>query len=203
MTTLKVIPDIPTNPDALPVKYYVNPYNGFRRAKLVLFSSVLREHKQYLDIKYDDRLLLVEKLERSCFNHMINKANIDNIPIKWDDERFRDIYHVLCAKISSNISQSGVVKNTYLPNAILSGMININDLPKMSSQDLFPDIYRDVISKIEKSKNVTQTVCTSSMYKCRRCHKNECTIENRYNRSLDEGVNLSVTCVACGYEWNA
>lgn len=191
------------SPSPLDIRYYNPPYNHYRRAKLMLFSDNFNEHPAYCQLSYAAKWSIIEKIEKACNRVAIGKANEENIPTRWSDESFRDIYHTLCAKISSNISQRGSVKNPYLAKAILNGTINIPDLPKLSSQDLYPAKYVEIIRRIEASKNVTSTKKTSSMYRCRRCHKNECTIENRYNRSLDEGVNLTITCVACGNEWNA
>lgn len=191
------------NPDALPEKYYIKPYTTARRAKISMFSDVLKQHKQILEMPVQERFCLVEKIERSCFNASIDKATAENIPVKWTNEMFKAVYGVLCAKIVSNLSTTNSVKNTYLLPAILSAEVDINNLPKMSSQELFPEKYKEVIVKLEISKNVQRTIKTSAMYRCRRCGKNECTIANRYNRSLDEGVNLTITCVACGNEWNA
>ena len=131
------------------------------------------------------------------------KANEENIPPLWDQDLFRDIYHAICYKILSNVDAHGTVKNHKLAKDIIFGNLNIASLPKQTSQELYPDKYAEVLDKIEKSKNATHTVKTSAMYKCRRCFKSECVIENRYNRSLDEGVNLSVQCVSCGLQWNA
>jgi DNA-directed RNA polymerase subunit M/transcription elongation factor TFIIS len=196
-------PAVPLGSTPLDVKFYKKPYNTYRRAKIIMFSSVLNERKEVLSLTASDRFALIEKIERSCFNYAISRAIDGNIPTKWENDFFKDLYGTICAKIGANITLSGSVQNTYLLPAILNGTVSITELPKMSSQELFPEKYKEVIEKLESSKNVQRTIKTSAMYRCRRCHKNECTIENRYNRSLDEGVNLTITCVACGNEWNA
>jgi len=193
----------PTNQDQLLTKHYNKPYNVYRRAKLIMLSSVLKEHDVMLHMSINDRFELVEKIERGCFNYTITHTTEQNIPTSWKNDIFKDVYNSTCAKIYANLSTTNNVNNDYLLPCILENKINCNDLPKLTSQQLFPDKYKDVIVKLETSKNVQWTVKTSSMYRCRRCKKNECTIENRYNRSLDEGVNLTITCVACGNEWNA
>ena len=190
------------NADPLDHKYFSSPYNVHRRAKLSMFSNVIKGHASIISMSIAERFNLIEKIERSCFNCTIAKATEENIPTKWNNTMFRYVYDVLCAKIASNLSTTNSVKNTYLLPAIIDGSIKISELPKMTSQELFPDKYKEIIIKLETSKNVKKTVKTSSMYRCRRCGKYECTIENRYNRSLDEGVNLTITCVACGNEWN-
>lgn len=198
-----VLPAKPEDFDPLLSRHHEKPYNRYRRAKLILFSSVFNHHEEFRSWPLDDRFKLVENIEKVCLKYSIDKAGENNVPVKWDVLLFRDIYTTICSKISSNIDQHGSVKNPYLAKAIFDGLIDLKTLPKMSSQDLYPDKYRTVLTRIEASKNVTRTIKTSAMYKCRRCHKNECVIDNRYNRSLDEGVNLTITCVSCGFEWNA
>ncbi len=195
--------EIPRGSDPLPSTYYKKPYNTYRRAKFILFSSVFKQHSKFMELSIPDRFKLIEGIERSCFNYTIDKAKENNIPTKWDNEDFQYIYIVISSKIASNVDQTNSVKNTYLPNAILDGTIDISKLPRMTSQELYPEKYKTVLSKLELSKNVARTVRTTAMYTCRRCKKSECTYENLYNRSLDEGVNLMITCMSCGLEFKA
>jgi len=150
----------------------------------------------------EKRLDLLKKLEKACYNCTFDKAIEDNIITSWDDQSFCDIYHAICAKISMNIS-SFLVNNTTLPKLILEGRVSLPSLPNRSSQDLFPEKYVDIMKKVEASKTATVTFKTTAMYRCPQCKKNECIYENRYNRSLDEGVNLYITCMNCSYQWCA
>ena len=189
--------------DPLDIMFYSKEYNIHRRAKIILFSSCLLEHEHYKNMSQIKKIDILAQMESACYRYAIEKADEQNIPTEWNSLLFKEIYHAICGKISNNITTTGSIKNTYLPAAIFNGTIDIASLPSMSSQYLYPDKYKDLISKLEESKKVAHTIKTSSMYKCRRCHKSECTEENRYNRSLDEGVNLTITCVSCGYRWNA
>lgn len=197
------LPAVPENSDPLPTDLYQKPYNIHRRAKFILLSSVFKHHPKFLEKSIQDRFALLKKIERSCYNYTFGKAQELNIPTKWDNTEFINIYTIVCAKIASNIDQTNSVRNTYLADAIINGSINIPNLPKMTSQELYPDKYRTVLQQLELSKNVSRTVRTTAMYTCRRCRKSECTYENLYNRSLDEGVNLIITCMSCGLEWKA
>jgi DNA-directed RNA polymerase subunit M/transcription elongation factor TFIIS len=191
--------------EPLDISFYQPPYNVIRRAKALLFITALNEHNEYNDYKKhnEHKQKIIVDIENACYNYTVKKANEENIPSEWASELFKEIYHAVCAKIYSNLSKYSGVNNYYLINNIFNDTIDINKIPYMSSQELFPDKYKDLISKLEASKNVSRTIKTTSMYKCRRCHKNECTEENRYNRSLDEGVNLTITCMSCGFQWNA
>ena len=188
--------------EPLDILFYQSPYNVIRRAKALLFITAFNEYNEYNKLKENKQKIIVD-IESACYNYTVNKANEENIPSDWSSEVFKEIYHAVCAKIYANISKSSGIDNKYLINNIFNNSIEINKIPYMSSQELFPEKYKDLITKLEASKNVSRTIKTTSMYKCRRCHKNECTEENRYNRSLDEGVNLTITCMSCGFQWNA
>ncbi len=196
-------PAKPTGADPLPLELYHSPYNRHRRAKFILFSSVFKHHQGFLDKLMKDRFALLKKIERACCNYAICKSNELSVASDWTNEEFINIYTLMCAKIASNIDQKNNVNNPFLAGAILEGKIDISNLPKMTSQELYPDKYRTVMEQLELSKNVERTVRTTAMYTCRRCRKSECTYENLYNRSLDEGVNLIITCMSCGLEWKA
>lgn len=192
----------PMNADPLPMKYYKHPYNYHRRARLIMFSSFLKQHANFIALSVESRFDIVEKIEKSCLQYCFDKTNEFNIPPKWSSDIFTDLYTSVCAKIGSNIDQYNSVKNPYLTNQILEGKVDIDKLPRMTSQELYPEKYKEVITKLEESKNVKKTIKASVMYRCRICKQNKCTVENRYNRSLDEGVNLTITCMNCGHQWN-
>jgi DNA-directed RNA polymerase subunit M/transcription elongation factor TFIIS len=202
-TDSKLRKEIISKATSLHIRYYKPPYNTTRRAKITLFTVVLSDYKEYQELSEEQKLLLADKIENSCYNTLLEKAKDENISNTWENPIFEDTYHSICARISSNIDMHNKVKNINLVSSILNGSINIDQLPKLSSQEIFPEKYSEIINKIELSKSASITVKTSSLYRCRRCHQNKCTIENRYNRSLDEGVNLTITCVACGNQWNA
>jgi len=193
----------PINYDPLELKHYNKPYSVQRRAKLMLISSVLREHDDFLKKSLDERFALVERIEKAIYKQLLADARIANIPTKWSNDLFVDLYTTITARIVSNLASWAGVGNDYLYSAILHGDITVEILPSATSMVLFPDKHRSIIDKLEASKQVKFTKKTSSMYWCRKCHKNQCTEENLYNRSLDEGVNLTITCVNCNATWKA
>lgn len=182
--------------------FYTDNYNAIRRSKLILFLDVFGHYDKFRVMRYEDKMNLIARLEKACYNYAIDKAKEKNIQWSWSNIVFQDIYHTPCYKISSNV-YSTLVRNITLADNILDNKINIERLPYLSSQDICPGMYQDVMSKVEKSKNVELTIKTSSMYTCRKCKQTKCSIENRYNRSLDELTNLTITCLNCGYEFCA
>jgi len=185
------------------VVFYKPPYNQVRRAKIIVFISCLMEYQKYKEYSYDNKMKLIKQLERACYNYVIDKSYENNITASWTNNIFCDLYHSICYKISANLESKGLVINTTLVNNLLSGTISVEDLPKLSSIELYPQKYTKIIEKVEASKQVEQSLKSSAMYRCSKCKQNKCTLENRYNRSLDECVNLTVTCVNCGHSWCA
>jgi len=187
----------------LHIDFYAHPYNKLRRAKIILFGSSLSSYKEFRNLTYASKTLILKNIERACFNYTIDLSHEENIVNSWDDEIFCGIYHSICYKISVNLELGGLVNNPTLAKNIFNKVIDINNLPKMTSYDMYPQKYIKIKQRLEASRHANQTIKTSTMYKCRRCHESKCTIENVYNRCLDEGVNLRITCTVCGNEFNA
>lgn len=196
-------PHIITHMYPLNAMFYKDPYNCVRRSKLILFGSRLEPYEIFKSMSVTDRDAFLKKLERTCYNYTIDTAYSENIVSSWEDRNFRDIYHSVCYKLSVNLEPVGLVSNPTLAKNILSGIIDVTKLPKMTSVDMFPQKYTKVLRRIEASKNASQSVKTSTMYKCGRCYENRCTIENVQNRSLDETTGLRITCINCGNEFSA
>lgn len=183
--------------------YFYGPkYNKIRRAKLILFCSLLSEYDEFKQMLYDKQMFIIKKIERVCYNYSIDVANENNIIIIWEDDNFCNIYHSICYKISSNLEGGGMVNNPNIAKKIFNGDITIESLPMMSSTEMFPQKYKEITDRIEISKRVTQTKKVTSKYTCKNCKKSKCIEENLYNRSLDEGVNVRITCDNCGHKWN-
>ena len=123
-------------------KFYTNPiYNKVRRAKLILFSSILAEYEDFTNYTHEGRTHLLKKIERSCYNTTVEEANKNNIIATWADENFCDLYHSICSKISFNMEKNGIVNNPNIALDILNSKIPIGQLAKMSSVELFPAKY--------------------------------------------------------------
>lgn len=184
-------------------RFYNGNYNKLRRAKLILFGESLSNYKSYKNKKYVEKTKLLKKIERACLNYAVLTANKENIIACWDNESFGWLYSSICYKVNVNLEPVGMVGNPTLAKQILQGHINIDELPKLSSLQMFPQKYVKVLARVEASKNVKKTEKYTEMYVCGKCYDNKCKMENLYNRSLDEGVNLHLICLNCGHEFNA
>jgi len=182
---------------------YKPPYNSIRRAKIMVFAISLQKYDQFIKMGLNDKTSIITSIERSCFNHSIDVAYMENILPSWDVELFSMIYNNICYRVCVNISPNEILNNDELGLKILNKEISIEQLPKLTSIEMFPKNHKDILDRMEQSKNAKTSIKTTNMYKCGKCYSTKCTMEQLYNRSLDEGVNLKLTCVKCSHSFSA
>ena len=74
----------------------------------------------------------------------------------------------------------------------------------MKPQMLFPDLWESIIVKnIKKMAMLGKEMKGqgSSMFKCGKCKKNNCTYFQMQTRSADEPMTTFVTCLECFNRW--
>lgn len=197
------IANIPKHQHPLNILFYQDNYNSIRRAKIILFTNGLEHYPSFLEKTSQQKTDILQKIERACYNYTVRRANDNNVITSWSNNLFKSIYHSACYRVSVNIHSETLVENPTFAINILNNTYVIKNIPKMSAPDMNPQGYTKIMQRLEASKNVSHRVKTSALYKCRRCGKNKCSIENVYNRSLDEGVSLKITCQECGNEFGA
>jgi DNA-directed RNA polymerase subunit M/transcription elongation factor TFIIS len=146
---------------------------------------------------------IAEKIESGCLNRTIDKSRYYNIRAIWETLKFRELYHDICYKVAVNIDPSSVIGSIHLINLIKNKTVDFVNIANLSSKTLCPEKYEKINKKINLRVNQEVKVKYSTLYRCFRCKNNKCTSERVYNRSLDEGVNLRITCTVCYNEWGA
>jgi DNA-directed RNA polymerase subunit M/transcription elongation factor TFIIS len=163
--------------------------------------SVVRIINNYVHSTCLSKEYITKYLERGCLNRAIEKAKSYNIRGIWTDHKFIDLYHSICYKVACNLDSTSVVESNYILQKILKKEVNIKDVANMTSKELCPKKYEQLDERLSKRTNLEIKVKYSELYRCRKCKQNKTTTERRYNRSLDEGVNLTIHCVYCGHSW--
>lgn len=189
-------------PVALSADLYKPPYNKIRRIVILILLNNLMKNRKFRELPTciygtDTRLSIVVQLELSIYNTSIVQCESTGVLASWSMQELKDIYNCVSYKIASNISST--VKNDKLIDQILDGK---TDIAHYTSVELFPEKYSDLKQRIELSKNIKINKKTTTLYRCKRCHSRQCTLQNVINRSIDEGVSLTATCVVCGFAWN-
>ena len=112
------------------------------------------------------------------------------------------MYHSICYNIFTNLDFESAVQSVYLFRKIINNDINCNEIAGMSSVELCPEKYEKISKEINQRANIKYTEKFSELYHCRKCKKNKTIVKNRYNRSLDEGTNITIQCINCSASWN-
>ena len=177
-------------------------YNYIRISKLLTITSILEQYEQFLKKSIEERQNIIIELENIIYKETINESKINKIKLSWNDDNFELVYQSIALKILSNLEKNGMVNNDYLINEIFNNNMALNNIDKLSSQDMMPTLYIDLYEKIKQKGNVKFTIKSASLYKCPECKKNKCVYINNYNRSMDEGVNILVRCLECNRVFN-
>jgi DNA-directed RNA polymerase subunit M/transcription elongation factor TFIIS len=206
MTTYESITPVIANqpfifPNAIPlnIKFYENEnYNDIRRCKLILLSDCLGKN-----FKFDNnsKEAIIKAIEQGCLNRAIKKAKTYNIRCIWKEEQFVNLYHSICYKVSINIDKNSSINSSFIIDKILNNSIDLKTIANMTSKELYPKKYEKLEEKMHKRHNLERKIKFSERYQCKKCKRNQTTTERCYNRSLDEGVNLTIRCLFCGNSW--
>jgi len=175
-----------------------NYYEIDRIYKIFLFYRYLCRHKKFSKITRKEQHEIIKNLEKACYD---NAKHMENIVCGWSEE-FAYTYHIICGKVLSYFDINYPKKaNIIIENLISDIPVQIfsKTLPYKSIRDLFPEEY----DKVEKTQCIEEqiTVKASKLRTCPKCKRRLSTTKNRYARSLDEGVDLTATCVFCGFSW--
>lgn len=181
--------------------YYEEPYTQHRRAKIIILSDVLRSYSEFYNTPLEDQHLAFQEIEQSCYNSAVSTAEYFNQIPNFNNEMFCEIYNDICGNLFSNLDSESLVESEYLIDKVLENKINFSELGQMTSQDMCPEKYTELLKIIHLKNNVQQTIKYSELDKCRKCGESKCGMQRMQTRSLDEGTCYRYTCLNCGNTW--
>lgn len=165
--------------------------NEYRTNVIGLFTKVLNKD-------------IAEKLETSMFNYICEKSVERKIIRKWDNNFFRKMYFNKARSLYTNLDQNSYVKNTYLVSQIENGSIDIEKIPFMNYQEIFPEHWKRLLDekyKREKLLYEEKMEAMTDQFKCGRCKSKKCTYYELQTRSADEAMTTFISCLNCGNRW--
>jgi transcription elongation factor S-II len=165
--------------------------NEYRTNVIELFTKVLNKD-------------IAEKLEESLFNYICEKSIQRKIIRKWDNQFFRKMYFNKARSLYTNLDKNSYVKNTYLVSQIEEGKIEIEKIPFMNYQEMFPEHWKRLLDekyKREKLLYEEKMEAMTDQFKCGRCKSKKCTYYELQTRSADEAMTTFISCLNCGNRW--
>ena len=180
---------------------FVNVYIT-EKEKEILLEKKEKEPERISKILSDDWTDTLKKyptvIEKSIFNTSIKEAREKYIERSWLSTEFKWLYKKNYMKVYSNIK---INKNAdFVLGKIKYGLWEPDKIISMKPMELYPDIWENIIIKnarkmelLSRENNVQGT----SMFKCGKCKKNNCTYYQMQTRSADEPMTTFVFCLVC------
>jgi transcription elongation factor S-II len=170
---------------------YNNVDDKYRSIIVNLFQKEIKEKK------------MCQLIEKSVYNYCIQISKEKNIKRRWDNEIFKNIYISKNRSLYSNITNS-YIKNDNFKKKILSGEIDLNKIAHLSSYDIFPENWKELLDekiKRDKLKFELKPEAMTDVFKCRRCNSRSCSYYEVQTRSADEPMTQFINCLNCGNRW--
>ena len=146
----------------------------------------------------------IRGLEKSIFDASFQFAQRQYIARNWKSKVFCEVYKQMVRSIVSNLHPHSPVGNTRLLLRVKEGEFALSDIPFMSTYDMFPEKWFSLKDKLlQREQKILEgnKSRATDQFKCRRCHKSECTYYELQTRSADEPMTIFITCLNCGKEW--
>jgi hypothetical protein len=149
--------------------------------------------------------VVARQIESSIYNYSIARATKEYLFSSWDNPVFKSIYVAKAKSIIRNLSTQFGVQNTEIRDLIfvkqgLNPLTLADNLPF----DLNPGNWQNIKDekiKIEQLNKQKTHFNTTTMFKCSRCNKNNCSYFELQTRSADEPMTIFITCLECGKKW--
>jgi hypothetical protein len=146
----------------------------------------------------------IRQLEMAIFETAFKYALKNYIPRSWKSSIFIEIYRKIVRNVFSNIHPDSPVGNPRLLLRIIDGEFPLQDIPTMSSYEMFPEKWFELRDKqLQREQKILEgnKSRATDQFKCRRCQKRECTYYELQTRSADEPMTCFISCLNCGKEW--
>ena len=153
----------------------------------------------------EEQKLFPVNMEKSIYNFTIKNAKQRLIERSWENKSFKMIYKNNYLKVLSNISYNKNGK--YVMDKILNSEWKPENIVSMTHQELFPENWAEILlKKLQKEERMEKASKEenqqgTSMFKCGKCRKNNCTYFQMQTRSADEPMTTFVTCLNCDKRW--
>ena len=174
------------------------------KIKELIESSCIKNHG-WVDIPINEQLTIIRRIERSCMNSTVDYCTNSGTPPAWNNKLFLNKYSSEIYRIVANLdptsSCTSANGNSSLFDLIMSNNIDLNNITHVSSEEMNPEISREIRETIAKRKEQVLVKKISKQHTCSRCKKKETEVLRYQGRSADEDSNFSIRCIHCLHTW--
>jgi DNA-directed RNA polymerase subunit M/transcription elongation factor TFIIS len=146
----------------------------------------------------------VRDMEIGIYNWTVQYSNEKQIIKNWKNPRFTKMYLEKARSIISNTDRNSYIENVRLMTRLQEKEFAPHEIPFMKPVNSFPERWKVVVDAyLKKYENAYERkdVVVSSLFRCGKCKKKECTYFEAQTRSADEGATVFVSCLNCGNKW--
>lgn len=158
---------------------------------------------EYLkDIVHEDNI--ASDIEKGIYNWCITNSRTYDTLKSWNDKSFVNLYVNKARSVLNNLDSSSYVGNTRLLRRVLDEEFKPHELAFMDVTNIFPEMWKDLLdSRMKQEENFfnSKQVAKTTMFKCGKCKKRECSYYELQVRSADESSTIFVSCLNCGNRW--
>jgi DNA-directed RNA polymerase subunit M/transcription elongation factor TFIIS len=155
---------------------------------------------QWGELSKNQQETFVRRMERNCFEVVIEDCIANGIDRYFTDARFRQRYSACTNRIISNIEMSANSDESIVKRIII-GALDTYKIAVYTSYELFPSASqreRDNLA-LRLQQKIPDKV--SREHTCFKCFDNRTIFHDYQSRTADEASTKSIKCVNCGYVW--
>ena len=114
-----------------------------------------------------------------------------------------DIEHMFNEIYENKLSEilKALKVNHSLRDDIKDGKIKPEKVGYLKAEELNPQNYEEILQKNEIEQMLESNRSTTTAFKCSKCKKRKCSVEQKQTRSGDEPATTFVKCENCKHEW--
>ena len=124
--------------------------------------------------------------------------------IESSSDMFKKLYLNKSIQIYYNINPDSSIQNTSFLEKIKNGEIDLENVPKMTPQEIFPKHWEKLQEKQKATDEflyLKKPEAATDEFKCSRCKERKCTYYELQTRSIDEPMTKIVRCLVCDHRW--
>ena len=181
--------------------FYGDEYTDIRRKTVLALSRALDKHSEFKKLTFEEKTAIFREFEKHCHEKTI--CSPEQTYLYADIDNFYDIFYetLTMQKIMLLNPSYGYEFVAEVSKRFLDKTFSIKEFVYCEIQELCSDLFEKEQRMLQERKEIKICVKTSSIYKCKKCKKNEVIIRDRQTRCLDEASSEIICCTNCGYTW--